>query len=93
MNIRTTSFGTIQTLLEKNGKIIAEYLVFEKEGRGHSHDQWETCYITAGKGIIYSGEKEIKVAEGDVCKIPPHTNHWMKPLPRMEILLVYSDKA
>lgn len=81
----------METLLEKNGKVIAEYLTFEKEGRGHSHNQWEVCYVIEGKGIIYSGEEEIKVTEGDVCKIPPHTNHWMKPEPYMEILLVYSN--
>jgi len=87
---KNTSFGTIEVLLENNEKTVAEFLTFEKEGRGHSHDKWEICYITEGEGIIYSGEKEIKVAKGDVCKIPPFTNHWMKPEPYMEILLVYS---
>lgn len=92
MTKRNTSFGTIEILLEKDGKVKAELLSFDREGRGHLHDEWEICYITEGKGIIYSGEKEVEVVKGDVCKIPPQTNHWMKPEPFLEILLVYSDK-
>ncbi|TNE72363.1 cupin domain-containing protein [bacterium] len=90
--MRKTSFGTMRTLLEKNGNIIAEHLTFENEGWGHSHDLWEICYITEGQGIIFVGEKEVHVKDGDVCKIPPNTNHWMKPEPYMEILLVYSNQ-
>jgi quercetin dioxygenase-like cupin family protein len=85
--MRKTSFGTMKTLLEKDGHSIAEHLTFDKEGRGHSHNTWEICYITEGQGIIFSGETEHHVKEGDVCKIPPNTNHWMKPEPYMEILL------
>ena len=92
MSKRITSFGTMEKLLEKNGSIKAEFLTFDKEGRGHSHKQWEICYIIEGKGIIYVGEDKVEVVEGDVCKIPPSTNHWMKPEPYMEILLVYSEK-
>lgn len=88
-----TSFGTMQTLLEKDGEIVTEYLTFSKEGRGHSHELWEICYVTEGSGIIYNGDDTVKVTKGDVCKIPPNTNHWMKPEPYMEILLVYSEKV
>lgn len=90
MTTRNTSFGTIKILLEKQGKVKSELLTFHKEGRGHAHKEWEICYITEGKGIIYYGEEVIQVKEGDVVKIPPNINHWMKPLPFMEILLVYS---
>lgn len=91
MKKRNTSFGTMETLFEKDGKIVSELLTFNKEGRGHSHDMWEICYITEGNGIIYCGDKIIKVKKGDVCEIPPQTKHWMKPEPYMEILLVYSE--
>ena len=91
MKKRQTSFGSMETLLEKDGKIISEHLIFEREGRGHSHDIWEICYITEGTGSIFVGEEEVTVTKGDVCKIPPQTNHWMKPAPYLEILLVYAN--
>lgn len=91
MTKKNTSFGTMETLLEKDGNIVAELLTFSKEGRGHSHKVWEICYITEGKGIIYIGDNIVNVKKGDVCEIPPQTNHWMKPEPYMEILLVYSE--
>lgn len=89
--VKTTSFGTMQTLLEVEGQIKSEFLTFEREGRGHVHEQWEICYVTSGSGVIFMGEERVQVQKGDVCKIPPRTNHWMKPEPKMEILLVYSD--
>lgn len=91
MNKKTTSFGTTETLFEKDGNIISELLTFNKEGYGHSHDLWEICYVTEGEGIIYLDDKRVTVKKGDVCEIPPKTNHWMKPDPYMEILLVYSE--
>lgn len=90
---RTTSFGTMETLLERDGKIVSELLFFDKEGRGHSHDVWEHCYILNGEGTIVVGEDEIYVKKGDICKIPPATNHWMIPNPEFEILLVYAERA
>ena len=89
---KNTSFGSIEILLEHKGKVKAELLTFEKEGRGHIHSDWENCYVIEGKGIIYCGTDEVHVTAGDVCNIPPQTNHWMKPEPYMEILLVYSEK-
>lgn len=88
--IRQTSFGTMQTLLKKEGQIISELLTFKKEGRSHSHEQWEICYVLEGEGIIVNGDKHEQVKKGSVCKIPPNTGHWMIPDPYMEILLVYS---
>ena len=89
---RTTSFGSMETLLVKEGKIISEYLIFEKSGRSHLHDEWETCHVIAGKGIIVNGEESVEVTQGSMCKIPPNTAHWMVPNPYMEIVLVYSQK-
>jgi len=91
--ITKTSFGTIEILLEKNGEIITELLTFQKEGRGHIHNNWEICYILDGSGMIVNGDKKVEVTKGDVCKIPPKTNHWMIPSDYLEILIVYSDKA
>ena len=89
--ITKTSFGTIKILLEKEGEVISELLTFEKEGRGHIHQQWEICYVLNGKGVIVNGNKKIEVEKGDICKIPPNTNHWMIPDVNLEILIVYSD--
>ena len=88
-----TSFGTLEILLERDGEIISEFLTFEKEGRGHIHNKWEICYVINGSGIIVNGDEKVDVKKGDVCKIPPKTNHWMIPSDYLEILIVYSDKA
>lgn len=93
MHIKSTSFGTAQTMLEKNGTVIAEHLTFDMKGRGHSHHQWEVCFVTEGSGTVFYGDEKIEVEAGDVCKIPPHTNHWMEPEPYMEALLVYTDNV
>ena len=89
---KETSFGSIDVLITKNNHIISEYLIFEKEGRAHKHEEWEICYITEGKGEIVIVDKKINVKSGDVCKIPPNSSHWMIPNPYMEILLVYSNQ-
>jgi len=81
----------MQTLIEKNGQIVSEHLIFKKEGRGHEHNIWEICYILSGSGIIVSGKEKISVNKGDTCKIPPNTNHWMIPKPNLEILIVYTN--
>lgn len=90
---RETSFGTLEILLERDGKVLSEFLTFAKEGRPHSHDEWEHCYITKGKGIIMVGDQKRVVGEGEICKIPPHTPHWMIPTgDTFELLLVYSSR-
>lgn len=91
--ITKASFGTIEILLEKEGKVVTELLKFNKEGRGHKHKQWEICYVLNGKGIIVNGNEKVAVKKGDVCKIPPEANHWMIPDGDLEILIVYSDNA
>ncbi|BDD12265.1 hypothetical protein FUAX_46970 (plasmid) [Fulvitalea axinellae] len=90
MEKRKTSFGEMETLLEREGKIVSERLYFEREGRGHTHNVWEICYVIAGQGVIVNGEERVEVKKGDVCKIPPNAEHWMIPDPDMEVLLVYS---
>lgn len=92
MKKRQASFGSIEVLLEKDGSVVSELLTFEKEGRGHPHEQWEICHVVDGGGVIVIGEEERSVSKGSICKIPPHTTHWMKPDPIMQTLLVYSDK-
>ena len=44
----STSFGTLEILLKRNGEVVTELLYFEREGRGHTHDSWENCYILSG---------------------------------------------
>ncbi|MCK5782231.1 MAG: cupin domain-containing protein [Flavobacteriales bacterium] len=90
---KKTSFGTLEVLLERDNRIVSEFLTFEREGRGHVHNEWEICYVIEGDGIIVSGEDEIAVRKGDVCKIPPKTNHWMIPNDKLEILIVYSKSS
>jgi len=87
---RKTSFGTMEPLFEKDGHIVSEVLIFEKEGRGHKHPLWEICYVTEGKGVIVNGDEREQVKKGSVCKIAPNTDHWMIPEDYMEVLLVYS---
>ena len=89
---KTTSFGSMEILLEKDGKVISEFMVFEKEGRNHLHNYWEICYVISGEGIIVNGEDKVQVKKGDVCKIPPMADHWMIPNGRLEILLIYSEQ-
>ncbi len=88
---RETSFGTMETLLQKDGKVISEVLDFEREGRAHSHEDWEICYVLEGGGTIINGNERVHVKKGSICKIPPHTDHWMIPDPKMQVLLVYSN--
>ena len=89
-----TSFGTLEPLLKHNNQVITELAVFEKEGRSHSHDTWEICYVLEGKGAIMEGEKKHFVKEGDTVHIPPKTRHWMIPEgePKLKILIVYSSQ-
>lgn len=89
---KTTSFGSMDVLLERDGQVISELMVFEKEGRNHVHDYWEICYVISGEGIIVNGDEKVQVKKGDVCKIPPQAFHWMIPDSKLEILIVYSEK-
>ena len=89
---KKTSFGFLEVLLEYDTCVVSEVLEFEREGRGHSHDQWEICHVIEGGGVIVVGDVEVEVSRGSICKIPPGTTHWMKPNPTMKTLLVYSER-
>lgn len=89
---RKTSFGSLEVLLERDGKVKSELLKFARQGRPHAHAEVEVCYVTEGRGVIICGEEEIAVEKGDVCNIPPHTPHYMRPEGFMEILLVYHNR-
>lgn len=89
---RKTSFGTMETLVEREGQIVSELLFFEKEGRSHQHDAWEICHIIGGSGTIVIDQERVDVQSGDICNIPPNAAHWMIPDKWMEIILVYTNK-
>jgi quercetin dioxygenase-like cupin family protein len=89
---RKTSFGSLEVLLEKEGEVVTELLKFNREGRGHTHDYWENCYVLDGQGIILIDDKQVQVQKGSVCKIPPGANHWMRPEGYLEIFIVYSEE-
>ena len=97
MKKRTRSFGSLEPLLIRNGKVITELAIFNSNGKSHKHDQWEICYVLSGEGYIikYDNSDEIryKVKQGSVVKLPPNTGHWMEVDEgnTMEILLVYSN--
>jgi len=92
--MKKTSFGTMQTLFEKDHKIAAEFLSFESEGRSHTHDQYETCYISSGNGEIAIGEETWWVEPHTLITIPPNTPHWMIPGDEtpLDILIFYHDE-
>ncbi len=92
MMIKSTSFGSMLTIEDEHGKILWEYLVFEREGRAHTHQTWENCYVTAGIGTIVIDDQKVKVQKGEWCHIPPGAAHWMIPLEApFELILYYSD--
>lgn len=94
---RNTSFGSLETLVEKNGHLVAELATFNKNGRPHTHDETEVCYVTSGTGsiiqILPNGERKVsEVKAGDVVNIPPNTSHWMEvKAEELEILIVYTS--
>lgn len=74
-----TSFGSIEHILKIENKPVAEYLVFEKEGRKHKHLDYETFVVLSGEGQVVRDQEFIDVKEGDIVTIPPKTTHWMIP--------------
>ena len=56
-------------------------IVLVNFGRGarlnfHTHDCEQILYITEGKGIVATREKEEVVTAGTVVFIPPEEDHW-----------------
>lgn len=87
-------FGERQSLLKQKGKVVLEFLTFNKEGRDHSHQQYESCYVISGTGKIISGKKVHTVKAGSFVTIPPKTLHWMIPAKHnpLQIIILYHDK-
>ena len=42
----------------------------------HTHSADQVLYITEGDGIVASGDKEHRVAAGDIALIPAGEIHW-----------------
>ncbi len=89
MTERKTSFGSMEILSEQP---LVERMTFNAEGKSHSHEVSEFCYVLAGSGKIVGANKE-NVAEGDFCSIPPKTLHHMIPEKTpFKVLIFYSEK-
>lgn len=89
---KSTSFGSMLTIEDELGKILCEHLIFNREGRAHSHETWENCYVTAGSGFIVIDDQKVEVQKGECCHIPPGAAHWMIPLQApFELILYYSE--
>lgn len=78
-----TSFGTLEILLRQqhDGKSrpLIEHLVFEKPGRSHKHQNYETFVVLNGSGRVYAGDEVFEVQPGSLVTIDPGTSHWMEP--------------
>jgi quercetin dioxygenase-like cupin family protein len=89
-----TSFGELEILFKTNNKPQVEYLRFNSNGRLHQHSNYESFFVTKGRGMVVIGKNWVSVKEGDVVTIPPLTAHWMEPDPdnTMEGLLWYHEQ-
>ena len=77
--MRKTSFGEVEIILKQAGKPQAEFLRFTSEGRSHKHEEYESFFVLAGEGKVYSGGDVFEVSPGDLVTIPPGAAHWMAP--------------
>ncbi len=77
--MKETSFGKMEHILKLDKKVVAEYLIFEKEGRAHKHLEYESFAVLSGNGQVVCGEEVFDVAPGDIITIPPKTEHRMIP--------------
>lgn len=99
MSKQQTRFGYLEPkVLDKNNNVVAEVAFFDSNGRAHTHNKWEICYILEGSGdiIIQYPESKLRheVVAGNVLEIPPFCPHWMEVAHEhtMKILLVYTNK-
>lgn len=91
MDTKSTSFGSMLTVIDAQGNILWEHLVFEREGRAHTHETWEHCYVTSGSGTIVIDDQKVEVQKGEWCHIRPGAAHWMIPkVTPFELILYYS---
>jgi quercetin dioxygenase-like cupin family protein len=44
-------------------------------GELHHHDEEQWAVVLDGSGVLIVGPEEYEVEAGDVCQIPPGTNH------------------
>ncbi|MCI5071601.1 hypothetical protein MRY82_01495 [bacterium] len=49
-------FGKIDVLARRHGKPHIEHLIFEHEGKSHTHKTYESFFVIAGKGKVVNGE-------------------------------------
>ena len=94
--MKATSFGHLEILIEDNGNSVAEYLIFENEGRFHMHNIYECLTVIKGVGEVFVADQTFKVGPGDRVIIPPNTKHKMVPSKgdKLEGLLWYhKDKG
>ena len=93
--VKKTSFGSLEVLVKHRGKTVVELATFNRSGKSHTHEDWEICHVTDGRGVIRVGEKSYNVSEGISVFIPPKTGHYMIPDPKtkepLKIVLIYSS--
>lgn len=85
---KETSFGLMEIL---NENPLVERMTFEREGKSHTHNQTEYCYVLEGSGRIVGANRE-DVAEGDLVSIPPQTDHYMIPSQSPFKLLIFYEE-
>ena len=92
--MRSTSFGCMETLLEQDGQVEVEHLVFGSEGNAHTHDRHETFVVLEGEGVVVVGDREVEVEPGSAVTVPPNTDHWMIPAEGQQLrgLLWYHEE-
>jgi mannose-6-phosphate isomerase-like protein (cupin superfamily) len=74
-----TSFGFMDIIHHIGNKPSIELISFEREGRAHRHNEYESFFVFKGTGKVVSGEKIYNVSPGSLVEIPPQTDHWMIP--------------
>lgn len=68
----------IQRLLPDSREFDVNIVNFGKGVRNkfHAHDHEQVLIVTAGKGIIATGDKEVVITPGDVVLISANEKHW-----------------
>ncbi|MDD0851733.1 cupin domain-containing protein [Halobacteriovorax sp. GB3] len=77
--MKDTSFGRMRTLDLNADLYKLEHLIFEREGRFHSHLEDEYVYVLSGQGVIETPKENMELLSGMIQKIPAKTAHRMIP--------------
>lgn len=77
--MKQTSFGLMQSMHTPDGMVVAEHLIFEREGRFHEHQLYETFVTLSGSGKVCVDDQIFEVGPGDRVTIPPGSEHKMIP--------------